>query len=524
MGNGTSKKNKGAIFVRYDNKVHKVEFDRGTNARDLQEQLAVVAGYNRLANVVLKCGDSIIAISPSMASNKHSDAYTVEQTGYSAGANDVIASTVKEIGKQFRQAFMVEETKRDIYNKVSSIENRVEKDGKRLIEMEKYKLDLVELRDSIYNRDTNSLDYNRLRPSLTRPDYFYCPSTEREAVISMERDIPAFTKYTLSDETKQSLKTPGFDVWQWEPNEMLALLEEMYYELGLVEELEIHPSTLKRFLLRVQENYRNNPFHNFRHSFCVTQMMYVIIHGCRLQDVLSKRDICVLITACVCHDLDHPGYNNTYQINARTELAVRYNDMSPLENHHCAVSFKILSAPECNIFTNLSTEEFKEVRGDMIVLILATDMARHAEILDNFKQKLDNFDYSSEDHLNTLKMILIKACDISNECRPIMVSEGWVDCLLEEYFHQSDKEKKDALPVAPFMDRDRVTKPTAQIGFIKYVLLPLFEALSKLYPEIEQLALGHLREALRHYERKSELDEKRKKLGLTGSDEEAAAN
>ena len=27
-------------------------------------------------------------------------------------------------------------------------------------------------------------------------------------------------RYTLSDETKQSLKTPGFDVWQWEPNEV----------------------------------------------------------------------------------------------------------------------------------------------------------------------------------------------------------------------------------------------------------------------------------------------------------------
>ena len=37
--------------------------------------------------------------------------------------------------------------------------------------------------------------------------------------------------------------------------------------------------------------------------------------------------------------------------------------MSPLENHHCAVSFKILSSPECNIFMNLSPEEFKEVRG-----------------------------------------------------------------------------------------------------------------------------------------------------------------
>jgi len=409
---------------------------------------------------------------------------------------------------------MVEETKREVYNRVASIESRVEKDGKRLMEMEKYKLDLVELRDAIYNRQSNSLDYNRLRPAITLPDHFYCPSTEREAVHSMarQRDIPAYNKYVLTQETKDALKTPQFDIWQWEPNEMLLLLEEMYFELGLVDELDIHPATLKRFLLRVQENYRNNPFHNFRHSFCVSQMMYVLIHGCKLNEVLSKRDICVLLTACICHDLDHPGYNNTYQINARTELAVRYNDMSPLENHHCAISFKILSSPECNIFANLTQEEFKEVRGDMIILILATDMARHAEILDAFKQKLDNFDYSSEDHLNTLKMILIKACDISNECRPIGVSEGWVECLMEEYFNQSDKEKKDSLPVAPFMDRDRVTKPTAQIGFIKYVLLPLFEALNKLYPEVQEIACSTLKQSLCHYEKMKDFDENKKKL------------
>ena len=52
-------------------------------------------------------------------------------------------------------------------------------------------------------------------------------------------------------------------------------------------------------------------------------LRYVLIHGCRLMDSLSKRDLCVLLTACICHDLDHPGFNNTYQINARTELAVR---------------------------------------------------------------------------------------------------------------------------------------------------------------------------------------------------------
>ena len=75
--------------------------------------------------------------------------------------------------------------------------------------------------------------------------------------------------------------------------------------------------------------------------------------------------------------------------------------------------------------------------------------------------------------------------------------------------------------------RDHVTKPTAQIGFIKYVLLPLFEALNnvsltvvrslsklvfQLYPEIEEIAVSNLRYALAYYDKKKEMDEKKKKL------------
>ena len=44
---------------------------------------------------------------------------------------------------------------------------------------------------------------------------------------------------------------------------------------------------------------------------------------------------------------------------------------------------------------------------------------------------------------------------------------------------QSDREKLEGLPVAPFMDRDKITKPTAQIGFIKFVLTPVFESMNK---------------------------------------------
>ena len=64
--------------------------------------------------------------------------------------------------------------------------------------------------------------------------------------------------------------------------------------------------------------------------------------------------MCVCVCVCV------------VQINARTELALRYNDISPLENHHCSVAFEILEKPECNIFRNLDKEDFKRVREGMI--------------------------------------------------------------------------------------------------------------------------------------------------------------
>lgn len=33
----------------------------------------------------------------------------------------------------------------------------------------------------------------------------------------------------------------------------------------------------------MHDNYRSNPFHNFRHCFCVTQMMYSMVWLCGLQ-------------------------------------------------------------------------------------------------------------------------------------------------------------------------------------------------------------------------------------------------
>jgi hypothetical protein len=42
----------------------------------------------------------------------------------------------------------------------------------------------------------------------------------------------------------------------------------------------------------------------------------------------------------------------------------------------------------------------------MITLILATDMARHAEILDSFKEKMESFDYSNQEHMTLVSLVL----------------------------------------------------------------------------------------------------------------------
>lgn len=130
--------------------------------------------------------------------------------------------------------------------------------------------------------------------------------------------------------------------------------------------------------------------------------MYAMAWHTNLMARLGDLEVFILLVSCICHDLDHPGYSNIYQINARTELALRYNDISPLENHHCSIAFRLLEHPNCNIFQHFDKEAFKEIREGIIRCILATDMARHNDILAQFQDVLPHFDYGNQAHINVV--------------------------------------------------------------------------------------------------------------------------
>jgi hypothetical protein len=69
------------------------------------------------------------------------------------------------------------------------------------------------------------------------------------------------------------------------------------------------------------------------------------------------------------------------------ELAVRYNDSSPLENMHLAVTFSLLRR-ERNCFLN--PETLASVRGLLVQAVLGTDMAKHAETMTRLGALIDN--------------------------------------------------------------------------------------------------------------------------------------
>jgi high affinity cGMP-specific 3',5'-cyclic phosphodiesterase 9 len=78
---------------------------------------------------------------------------------------------------------------------------------------------------------------------------------------------------TLSDDIKAALRLPSFDSYEWEDWEILHLMETMFIELNLIETFCISSTTLREWLYEVYKHYNDVPFHNFRHCFCVTQMV-----------------------------------------------------------------------------------------------------------------------------------------------------------------------------------------------------------------------------------------------------------
>jgi len=187
------------------------------------------------------------------------------------------------------------------------------------------------------------------------------------------------------------------------------------------------------------------------------------------------------------HDHEHPGVNNVFLVDTLDEIAVRYNDLSVLENHHVASSFKLMKHKEFDIFQDMEQEDFKTLRKKMIGLVLATDMSKHFSEMGKYKPRISasDFDPSQGSDKDSTTHILFHMSDISNSAKPFGVAKKWVDLLFDEFFLQGDLEREAGRNITYLMDRTTVQVARAQIGFLDVIIQPPFECLTRVLPKMQ---------------------------------------
>ena len=107
------------------------------------------------------------------------------------------------------------------------------------------------------------------------------------------------------------------------------------------------------------------------------------------------------ISGAIIHDVDHPGRNSAYLCNSGSELAILYNDTTVLENHHCALGFKLThSDARVNILAGLEPEVYKTVRAGLIDVVLATDMSKHFLHVNKFVSQIQTVQETTSSNTN----------------------------------------------------------------------------------------------------------------------------
>ncbi|OWA50115.1 High affinity cAMP-specific 3',5'-cyclic phosphodiesterase 7A [Hypsibius exemplaris] len=259
----------------------------------------------------------------------------------------------------------------------------------------------------------------------------------------------------------------------------------LFEEYGLIEHFQLdHLKLMKCFGLLEASYHSTNPFHNSIHAADVTQALHCVMQQASIQKHLTKLEIMSAILAAAGHDVDHPGVNQPFLVGTRNYLAALYNNKSVLENHHWRTSICLIR--QSGLLDGLEPADLLQFEDTMKTMILATDITRQVELITTFhnlndKKSFEEILNDAEDRQFVLQIIL-KCADINNPCRPWAISRIWSQRCVHEFFKQGDRERRLNLPVTAICDRKNNNLPRIQVGFIEYVVKPLFTEWERFLP------------------------------------------
>ncbi|XP_070544277.1 cGMP-inhibited 3',5'-cyclic phosphodiesterase 3A-like [Ptychodera flava] len=319
------------------------------------------------------------------------------------------------------------------------------------------------------------------------------------------------------------------------PRILSQIAYRIFTDAGIFETFRIPTKEFMNYFQRLEDGYRNKPYHNRIHAGDVLHAVYYLstqpIPGFRQQnpeDVdnpsaksgsssdtdsdsgvtpshtptvtprasfatddksygvlagnLPALELMALYVAAAMHDYDHPGRTNAFLVATRAPQAILYNDRAVLENHHAAAAWSLLlSNPDYNFLSQLDEAEFKRFRFLVIEFILATDLKRHFDFLVEFNAKVNDpdasgIDWTAEPDRLLVSQMCIKLADISGPTKYKDLHISWTTRIAEEFYEQGDEEAGRGLPISPYMDRRNAQLAKLQETFINHLVAPLCNA------------------------------------------------
>ncbi|XP_068618143.1 dual 3',5'-cyclic-AMP and -GMP phosphodiesterase 11 isoform X3 [Battus philenor] len=290
-----------------------------------------------------------------------------------------------------------------------------------------------------------------------------------------------------------------FDDIDLSDDDTLKACLRMFLDLDFVERFHIDYGVLCRWLLSVKKNYRNVTYHNWRHAFNVAQMMFAILTETQWWKIFGELECLALIIGCLCHDLDHRGTNNSFQIKASSPLAQLYST-STMEHHHFDQCLMILNSPGNQILANLSSDDYERVVKVLEDAILSTDLAVYFSKRTAFIELVGTVGAQGAvgavsawgacpERRGLLRAMLMTACDLAAISKPWPVERRVAALVAGEFFRQGDLERHNLnLTPIDIMNRDKEDElPAMQVKFIDTICLPIYEAFAVLSAALQPM-------------------------------------
>ena len=288
-----------------------------------------------------------------------------------------------------------------------------------------------------------------------------------------------------------SLASLNFNCLDYSDDQLLVLTLHTFQHLNLVSTLNLSLPHLQTFLLSIRAHYRVNPYHNWYHGFHVFQFGFYMLTASRLSTLLTPLDQLALLVSCLCHDVDHPGTTNDFQIAIDSGLARIHNEIAVLENHHAFMTCEILRHPQSNFFTHFTAQQFRAFRRVVVAAILATDMAVHFELCRQFRRldtDLAEYKSAKEEDRQLVLNLVVHSSDLSAQVMDFSIAELWEARVTAEFIAQNEMETALGVTVTPLMMglQDQQKRYEKHLGFLQFVMQPLWDVVGDVLPPMQQ--------------------------------------